>query len=167
MTITGLALFCFFAAATIGFAVVVALAREIFRAAFALLGTLIGVAGLIATLGSPTVAALQILIYVGGVFTLFIFAILVTERPGVSIFRRHRAAALAALVGAALVAALLLAGVARSPALVRSAAAATITARQIGFSLLTDNLLTFEAVSVLLTAGLVAAVIVIRKELAE
>ncbi|MEK8023590.1 MAG: NADH-quinone oxidoreductase subunit J [Candidatus Hydrogenedentota bacterium] len=161
--ILSFAFFSFFAAVTIGFGIVVAVAREIFRAAFALLGTLCGVAGMIAVMGAPAVAALQVLIYVGGVFVLFLFAILVTERPKETIFRRSTALTMFAGVGACIIAAVLV--VAMASSFETLTYAGQITARAMGTSLIFDNLLVFEAVSILLLAGLAAAVMVIRKEL--
>jgi NADH-quinone oxidoreductase subunit J len=158
-----IALFAFFAAITVGFGAVVAFSREVFRAAFALLGTLCGVAGIIALLGASTVAALQILIYVGGVFVLFLFAILVTDRPGTKLLRHRTSLTVSAGLGAILVTGMLIGGFPENSA--EKMTVTAVTAKQIGVSFLTDNLLTFEAVSVLLLAGLVAAVIVVRKEM--
>lgn len=152
-------LFAFFAAATVGFALVVVFSREIFRAAFGLLGALCGIAVMALLLGSPTVAALQVLIYVGGIFVLFLFAILVTERPGATVLRRSR---LGIVAGGALAATLTALIVSAAPG-----AKDTIvptTARALGDSLIFENMLVFEIVSVLLLAGLVAAVVTIRKE---
>lgn len=172
---TALALFAFFAALAVGFGCVVAFSREIFRAAFGLMGTLVGVAGIVALLGAVTVAAIHIMVYVGGVFVLFLFAILVTERPGRSVLRRSPAAS--AIAGSlALAITALLAAAAFSPALGAAlraapadagAAGAVATARVIGALFMGDSLLLFEAVSILLLAGLAAAVIVMRKELTE
>jgi NADH-quinone oxidoreductase subunit J len=158
-----IALFAFFSAVTIGFGAVVAFTREVFRAAFALLGTLCGVAGIIALLGASTVAALQVLIYVGGVFVLFLFAILVTDRGGARLLRSRTTLTVSAGIGAILVAGALIGGFPERSA--EKMTVVAVTARQIGLSFLTDNLLTFEAVSVLLLAGLAAAVIIVRKEL--
>lgn len=163
---TSLALFSFFAAVTIGFGCVVAFSREIFRAAFALMGCLIGVAGLTAMLGAVSVAAIHIMIYVGGIFVLFLFAILVTERPGQTVFRRRTIASLlAGLLALAIVVLLVIA--AFSPALGAPTPGPefAVTARTIGGLFMGNALLLFEAVSVLLLAGLAAAVVVMRKEL--
>lgn len=166
---TTLAVFSFFAAITIGFACVVAFSREIFRAAFALMGCLVGVAGLVALLGAVSVAAIHIMVYVGGVFVLFLFAILVTERPGGSVLRRRFSSTILAALFAAGVCALL-AAIAVNPALrlpLAPGGEAIATARIIGALFMGDALLLFEAVSVLLLAGLAAAVVVMRKEMVE
>jgi NADH-quinone oxidoreductase subunit J len=65
---------------TIGSAVVVAFSRNIIYSAFALLGTFAGVAGLYVFLGADFVAAVQLLIYVGGILIVILFAVMLTHR---------------------------------------------------------------------------------------
>ena len=65
---------------TLGSAAVVALARNVIHSAVALLGTLAGVAGLYALLAADFLAAVQVLIYVGGTLILFLFAAMLTAR---------------------------------------------------------------------------------------
>src|SRR5712692_4094091 len=60
----------------------VALAPNILYSAFALLGTLGGVAGLYLFLGADFVGIAQLLIYVGGILVLILFAVLLTNRIG-------------------------------------------------------------------------------------
>jgi|YelNatPaOPRAMG01_1025707.scaffolds.fasta_scaffold03237_6 NADH-quinone oxidoreductase subunit J len=56
--------------------------RRIFRAAIYLLFSLISVAGLYLLWGMDFIAALQIIIYVGGIVVLIIFSIFLTQRAG-------------------------------------------------------------------------------------
>src|ERR687892_1893948 len=65
---------------TIGSALMVALSRNIIYSAFSLLGTFAGVAGLYIFLGADFVAAVQVLIYVGGILILILFAVMLTHR---------------------------------------------------------------------------------------
>src|SRR5947209_8291830 len=58
----------------------VAFSRNLLRSAFLLLGTLAGVAGLYLTLGADFVGVAQLMIYVGGVLVLLLFAVLMTGR---------------------------------------------------------------------------------------
>lgn len=156
-------LFAFFSTITVTFALIVVFSKKIFRAAFALFGTLGGVAALLALMGATTIAALQVLIYIGGVFVLFLFAILVTERPELNLFRKSAAGA-ATGAGLAFVLAVILVRVAATGAMTITGHDA-VSASALGRAFIGDNLLTFEAVSVLLLVGLAAAVMVIRKEL--
>ena len=52
------------------------LAGRTFHSALGLGVTLIGVAALFVTLGSPFLGAVQILVYVGGILTLMVFAVM-------------------------------------------------------------------------------------------
>ena len=65
---------------TIGSALLVALRSNVLHAAFALCMTFAGVAGLYVLLGAPFVAAVQIIVYVGGVVILVVFAVMFSSR---------------------------------------------------------------------------------------
>src|SRR5512134_2419240 len=65
---------------TVGSAFMVAFSRNIIYSAFSLLGTFMGVAGLYVFLGADFVAAVQLLIYVGGILVLILFAVMLTHR---------------------------------------------------------------------------------------
>ena len=58
----------------------VAFSRNIIYSAFSLLGTFMGVAGIYVFLGADFVAAVQVLIYVGGILVLILFAVMLTHR---------------------------------------------------------------------------------------
>ena len=65
---------------TVGSAGVVALARNIIHSAIALLGTFFGIAGFYVLLSADFLAAVQVLVYVGGTLTLILFAVMLTAR---------------------------------------------------------------------------------------
>ena len=56
--------------------------RQIFRAAIFLLFTLVGVAGLFFWMQYEFIAAVQIIVYVGGITVLIIFSIFLTQQAG-------------------------------------------------------------------------------------
>src|SRR5579859_3025505 len=56
--------------------------RKIFRSAIWLLFSLTGVAGLYFWLGMQFIAAVQIVVYVGGIVVLIIFSIFLTQQSG-------------------------------------------------------------------------------------
>ena len=56
--------------------------RQIFRAAIALLFSLIGIAGIYFWLSYEFIAAVQIVVYVGGIVVLIIFSIFLTQQAG-------------------------------------------------------------------------------------
>src|SRR5437762_11166772 len=68
------------AVAAVGGAVAVAASRNIVRSAFALLSVLFSAAALYALMKADFIAAAQVLIYVGGILVLIIFAVMLTHR---------------------------------------------------------------------------------------
>ncbi|HEX7896212.1 MAG TPA: NADH-quinone oxidoreductase subunit J [Planctomycetota bacterium] len=72
--------FYLFAAGALGGAAAVALSRNIVRSAFALLAVLVAVAAMYAIMKADFIAAAQVLIYVGGILVLIIFAVMLTHR---------------------------------------------------------------------------------------
>src|SRR6187549_4076380 len=67
-------------ALTLGSAGIVAFSKNIIYSTLALLGTFMGIAGLYITLSADFLAAVQILVYVGGTLTLILFAVMLTSR---------------------------------------------------------------------------------------
>src|SRR4029077_3114175 len=74
------AVFYLVAIITVGSAAMVAFSRNIIYSAFSLLGAFGGVAGMYVCLGADFVAAVQLLIYVGGILVLVLFAVMLTHR---------------------------------------------------------------------------------------
>src|SRR6516164_810073 len=82
--------------------------RRIFRAAIYLLFSLIGIAGIYFWLQYEFIAAVQIVVYVGGIVVLIIFSIFLTQQSGEKLpspsFQKQIVAGFAALLGLVLVA---------------------------------------------------------------
>src|SRR5436309_4446362 len=74
------AVFYGFALLTIASAAAVAFSSNIVYSAFSLMGTLFGVAALYVFLAADFVAAAQVLIYIGGILVLILFAVMLTHR---------------------------------------------------------------------------------------
>lgn len=72
--------FYLFAAAIVASAGLVCFSRNIVHAAFALLVTFFGVAGIYVLLSADFLAVSQILIYVGGILVLLVFGVMLTNR---------------------------------------------------------------------------------------
>jgi NADH-quinone oxidoreductase subunit J len=143
-------------------AAVVAFSKNILHSAFALLGTLGGVAGLYLFLGADFVGVAQIIIYVGGILVLILFAVLLTNRiqdvkiSNVALPRLGAAVpVLFGVIG-------LLVLVFRTTWPLTEAAAAPTTAR-LGDAFLREYLLPFELASVVLLLALVGAVVIARR----
>lgn len=158
------AVFYLFAAVTLGSALVVVGSRNILRSAFALLFTFFGVAGLYIMLSADFLAATQVLIYVGGILLLILFAVMLTQRIGLVSVTNQSQSVFVGLVSCGILAALLLTVIFRTPWVERALGPEGPTTARIGNLLLTDFLLPFEIVSVLLVAALVGAVILAKKE---
>ncbi len=75
-------IFYLLAVLTLGSALLSVSTRQIFRAAIYLLFTLIGIAGIYFWLNYQFIAAVQIVVYVGGIVVLIIFSIFLTQQAG-------------------------------------------------------------------------------------
>lgn len=158
-------MFYAFAAVTVLCAAGVAFSSNIVYSAFALLGTLFGVAALYVFLAADFVAGAQFLIYIGGVLVLILFAVMLTHRiADVAVSNRAvgRGAALLVVAGVAAVLGRAM-WVARWP--VVAELPDTPTTHPIGHAFLGPYVLPFELASFVLLAVLVGAIVVSRKEL--
>ncbi len=145
----------------------VAFSRNILYSAFSLMATLLGVAGLYVCLAADFVAVIQVLIYVGGVVVLALFAIMLTHSiTDVRISNRSvgrvPAVIVLALFGVIMGRAILLARWPTQPV-----EAPVVTTAALGNALLDTYVLPFELASVVLLATLIGAVVLSRKELRE
>ena len=150
------------AALTVGSAAGVAFSPNILRAAFLLLGALAGVAGLYFFMGADFVGVTQILIYVGGISVLLLFAVLLTSRIGAVKVSNPALGYGAALPIAGLVATFLVVAASRA-AWHETEAIASPTTSRIGDAFLREYLLPFELVSLVLLMALVGAMVVARR----
>jgi len=120
-----------------------------------------GIALLFLRLDAQFVGFAQILVYVGAVAILVVFAILLTrssETPKDGVFSSTWLAGLA--IAAAVFAVLGWAVLQSAPTLPSESAAPTVTVEQIGQALMGRYVLPLEIVALLLTAALIGAVIV-------
>jgi NADH-quinone oxidoreductase subunit J len=153
-----------FAAVAVGSAVVVAVAPRIIHAVFALLFTLAGVAGLYVLLRADFVAAAQIMVYVGGILVLLLFGVMLTHRVTSVDLKGSAVQRVPAAVLCAGLLALLLVMIYTTPWPVGPETPWRPTARLLGIHLMTDYLLPFEVVSVLLLGVLMGAALLARTE---
>jgi len=162
------AVFFLFAVMTIGGAAGTAFSRNIIYSAWSLLFAFLGVAGLYVFLGADFPAVAQVLIYVGGVLVLILFAIMLTKQIGEDpkLTNAHlqlpAGAALAAVTVATLAYTAFMA-----PWKTVASPSYDPTSAGLGVAFLTEYLLPFEFASVVLLAALVGAVVIARKEIKE
>ncbi|OPZ87483.1 MAG: NADH-quinone oxidoreductase subunit J [bacterium ADurb.Bin429] len=161
------------AAVTLLGAIRVITTRSVIHAAFWLFPVFAGIAGFYLLLGAQFLAAIQVLIYIGAILVLIIFAVTLTRnamdsdeaqsnRFGVPVFLAA-VMLLAALIGAAgktiwPATFATIDNIALSPGLEVTGVPA------LGVTLLQHYLLPFEIASVLLLAGMIGAIVLARKE---
>jgi NADH-quinone oxidoreductase subunit J len=152
------------AAFTIWAGAVVVLGKNIVRAAVALIFSFCGMAGLFLLLDAEFLAAVQVLIYVGGITILLLFAIMLTTRISATTTRViNDQVALSALVALGILAGLLYASL-RGIGPLTGPPQLPETTPFLGRALLTTYVLPFEVVSVLLLAAMVGAIVLARKD---
>lgn len=150
---------------SLGTALGVVLFRNIFHSALSLVGTLLGIAALYLALEAEFIAIVQILLYVGAVMTLVIFAIMLTHRIGDQTIPQTNKQSLPAFLS--LLGFILLVG----PLLLRNRwpvsevpTYARVDTFALGKALLGEYVFPFEVVSIVLIAGLIGAVVIARKD---
>ncbi len=163
MTVTQVA-FILISVITLGSALAMVTSRTVFVAALWMVAAFAGVAGLFVLLEAGFLAAIQILIYAGGIAILILFAIMLTPRvmrPMEGLGRFNNQWMLAAALNLALFAAL---GtlVARTEWPVNLQRVTSDYAALLGRGFMTHYLLPFEVTSVLLLVALVGAIVIAR-----
>ena len=161
-------IFYLFAVMTIGGAAGCAFSRNIIYSAWSLLFAFLGVAGLYVFLGADFPAVAQVLIYVGGVLVLILFAIMLTKQIGEDpkLTNAHLGLPAGAALGAATIGILTYMAV-MAPWKITETPSWEPVSAALGYAFLTEYLLPFEVASVVLLAALVGAVIIARKEIKE
>ncbi len=184
-------IFWFLSVVTIGAALGVVLVKDLFRAALLLIVVFVTVAGFFVMLNAEFLAVVQVLIYAGAISILIIFAVMLTrdvQQGNLPNRLQVPAVLFAALLLAALVVVVTDTGWNLVPEeqrerveLVQTSAVANVTsesleaagltteqeqqaAKQAGLAdlLIGDFVLPFEAVSVLLLAALIGALVLVR-----
>ena len=141
----------------------VVVTRNVVHSALALAASLLGAAGLFILFGAEFVGLAQILIYVGAVVILFLFGIMLTSQaPGKPVVDNDQRwlAAVTALGVFAVLATGILAAFGKKKLNFDVA----FPIRQLGSALFTRWILPFEAVSILLLAALVGAIVLARRD---
>lgn len=131
--------------------------KNLFRAALSLGLVLVGVAGLFVMLEAEFLAFVQILVYVGAILTLVVFAIMLTARlhgtPDVPASRQQLPAAAVALALFAV-----LAGATLPLAWPADASAVAVSVERLGQEFVTTLVLPFEVISLVFVAAIVGAI---------
>ena len=157
-------LFLLFAASMLGTATLVVIGRNIIHSGLWMIASFLSLAGFYVLLGAPLVAAAQVLIYIGAISVLVLFAVMVTqskEGPARLVFHHQAWAAALASIFLAVLLAFVLAGTEWPLAVASSTASATDALARLLFS---DYVLPFEIVSVVLLAAVIGGVFLAKRE---
>ena len=157
-------IFYLLAGLTLGCGLLAVTSRQIFRSAIALLFSLIGVAGLYFWMQYEFIAAVQTVVYVGGIVVLIIFSIFLTQQAGDKMpaqkLGRTLFSALAAFLGFALT----LVQVVQHTFTPTTAPAADNGVAGIGRLMLSVDesgyALPFEVISMLLLAAMIGCIVI-------
>lgn len=153
----------------IGGALGVVLSRNLIHGALFLIVSLFGGAGMFVLLSAPFLAAVQVLVYIGAIAILIIFAVMLT-RSMTSMREVFNSQWWASAVVGVLLFALLLVGVIipvfgpNAPLTAEPPSELTATTVDLGVALVSGNgyVLPFEVASLLLTAAMIGAIVIAR-----
>ena len=148
----------------VGSALNVVLSKNLFHSVLWLAAALIGTAGVFLALDAEFLGGVQVLLYAGGVITVVVFAIVVTEKlVGERLSQVSRRLLGGSVVSLGVLLAIVSVIRRVGPGMERPELTADMT-KWMGISLLTQFLLPFELLGVLLLAGLLAATYFARPE---
>lgn len=158
--------FYFIAFVTVGCATFAIMSRNIVRSVFSLLGTFFGMAGLYAMLAADFVAVVQLMVYVGGILVLMLFAVMFTSNIEKA-YSSSRSSGLMGWAGAGLIGLVLFAILGSLAVLAPwkqvPPGPYVPTTAGIGNELLGSALLPFELLSVVLLAIVIGSVVIARR----
>lgn len=156
-------IFLILASLTIMAALLMVSARKVMHAALWLVATLLGVAGIFATLESGFFAAVQIVVYIGAIAMLVIFAVMLTRQSQDGEEKTMTASwLLAALLSLVVLAGMLVMVIFLPQAMTEARAGGAEDIAAIGKALVDPQgfLIPFETASILLMAALIGAVFI-------
>ena len=157
------AIFYGVAALVLGSALYVVVGKNLVHSAFALVAAFFGVAVFYVYLGADFLAGAQVLIYVGGILTLLLFGVMLTNRIYNLNLRSGAIQVVPGALSAGLVFALLVWIIQSVDWGAMDAGDPGPTSESIGRLLVGDYLLPFEIASVLLLIALMGAAMLVRR----
>ena len=156
-------LFLFMAALVIASAFWVVFSPNLIHSAVSLLFTLFGTAALYIFLYADFIAGTQIVIYVGGILVLIIFGVMLTSKIDSPSIASSSANQFIGGMGAFAIFVIQVAVIFNTPWSIGAEQSRDATVAAIGKLLLTDYLLPFEIISILLLAALMGAALLSRR----
>ncbi len=156
------AIFYLLAILTVGSSAIVAFSRNIVHSTFALFGAFMGVAGIYVLLAADFVAMVQLLLYVGGILVLTLFAVMLTQGIADVTVSNRAVGRLPALIVSAVAGVVMIFAVFKTPWHQGAKAIVHPTTYGIGNAFLGTYALPFELASIVLLAALIGAVVISR-----
>lgn len=156
--------FLVLAVAAVGSAVGVVTSRNMFYSALLLIACFFAVAGFYVLLQATFLAAVQVLIYVGAIAVLILFAVMLTERMMGRAVPAWNEQWWVALIVVVFLAAAMLYVVVGAQWQISEAATPADPVVALGQTLLSTYVLPFEVASVILLMALIGAIIIAREE---
>jgi NADH-quinone oxidoreductase subunit J len=156
-------LFMVLAGILLGSALLVVTLRDIIRCGIAMVAAFGALAGIYVMLGAPLVAAAQVLVYIGAIAVLILFAVMLTQAknaPARLVFQTQAIPAAIAAVVLAVIVALSVVSTDWGAVSSRLTTATDALARL----LFNEYILPFEIVSVLLLAAVIGGVFLAKRE---
>jgi NADH-quinone oxidoreductase subunit J len=158
------ALFWILAAVVVVSGLLVVTQRDIIRCGLAMIVCFLALAGIYVLMGVPLLGAAQVIVYIGAISVLILFAIMLTQTkdsaPARLVFHHQAGWAALASIFIAVVIALVVAASDWGEVATRATAGANDIAR----ALFTDYVLPLEIVSVLLLAAVIGGVFLAKRE---
>ncbi len=156
-------LFAILAAVMLGSALLVVTLRDIIRCALAMIVCFAALAGIYVMLGAPLVAAAQVLVYIGAIAVLILFAVMLTQAKNAPVRLVFQTQALPAAIAAVVLAVLIGLTVTTTDWGEVGSRLATAT-DALARLLFNQYILPFEVVSVLLLAAVIGSVFLAKRE---
>jgi NADH-quinone oxidoreductase subunit J len=157
----------------LGFALLVVTTKDTVHSVLFLVVDFLFVAALYVLLGAQFLAAIQVLVYAGGIVVLYLFVVMLVnlKRPPEEYRDPRRRSMLGIALSVAVLLELTAIGLYRrsypAPALAAGAAAMPVTGNteQVGWLLYTSYLIPFEIASMLLLVAMIGAIVLAKREL--
>lgn len=156
--------FYLFAIITIVSAIFVVTSKNIVHSAFNLLFTFFGVAGIYALLGADFIAVVQLLVYVGGILILLLFGVMLTNRITNVELKTGTIHIVPAAIGVGMLWGALAAIAYKTNWSEFSSNLPDSTSPLLGRLLITDYVLVFELLGILLLIALIGAASIARRD---
>jgi NADH-quinone oxidoreductase subunit J len=156
-------LFLVFAGVMLGSALLVVTLRDIIRCGIAMVVSFAALAGIYVLLGAPFVAAAQVLVYIGAIAVLILFAVMLTQAKNAPIRLVFQTQAIPAAIAAVVLAVIIALSVTATDW--GEVGTRVVTGTQaLARLLFSEFILPFEVVSVLLLAAVIGGVFLAKRE---